>query len=107
MTENNVAPSKENESSPPPNQRGILAVAGFASFIIYLIAGFLIVVFLRAGFDVGFYYGCVNFFITLPFSFLTVLICRTFKLPSRFELLVAVLIGGASLICVGPILSGS
>lgn len=102
MSQNNITQSKGSESSPPPRRLWIVVVAIYASFLTYVIVGLLITL-LGVGFDVGFITGFANFFITLPFTLFAVWIYRKTRLPSRFELPAAILVGLAGLLCVGAL----
>jgi hypothetical protein len=103
MPENNITQTPESQLTPPLQQRGIGDAVLLASFIIGIIT-FVLMLLIGLG-AVGSVAGCINFVIALPFILVTVLIYRKTQLSARFELLTALLVGGAVVIVGDLILS--
>jgi len=105
----NGKPQPEIDSSQlTPYKHNIIATAGLASLIDYVVAGIIIMLMNSSAgtesFAQGFFFGCINFFSTLPFTLLTVVICRKKKLTERAAFITTVLIGFLGIPCVGLII---
>ena len=96
MSENNITPPSDSATPSLPRQWHIMDSALLASFIIYLIAGVFLTL-LWQQFIIGFGFTLVPSALTVPFTLLTLFVYRKTRLPSRFELLAAILAGGIAL----------
>jgi hypothetical protein len=96
MSADDITPSEKIEA---PQRRNLLISAIVASFIVFLIVG-VIRMYLVGGptwqvrFVWGVVVGIVYWATTFPFALLTIFVYRLIGLPSRYELLTAILVVG-------------
>jgi hypothetical protein len=106
MTMNGNLQPANDTSKPNPYKHGILVTALLASLIDYVVAGIVIMLTngTTEGFADGFFFGCINFFSTLPFTLLATVICRKNKMSERSSFIATLLIGFLGIPCVGLII---
>ena len=100
-----AVPAPTATAHPQKRKRGLLGTTGLASLIVYLVAGVLISLTQAGGIAQGFIYGCVNLFISLPFTLITVAICRRIKVLKSYDLFAGVLVGMGSIIAFGLLIA--